>query len=100
MHCASHPYIHPHSFIFALVYTFAAASADFSGSTDYSSISSSIPACESMECLHIPIIDDMTAELQKVFEVVLQEQDGLDSRITFVNTTKEVVVVDNDGKYG
>ena len=53
-----------------------------------------------MECLHIPIIDDMTAELQKVFEVVLQEQDGLDSRITFVNTTKEVVVVDNDGKYG
>ena len=82
-----------------VIYTFAAVSDDFGGSTDYNSISVSIPACETMTCLHVPIIDDMIAELRKEFEVVLQAPDDQDPRIKLTDTTKRVVIVDNDGKY-
>ena len=81
--------------------TFAAASGDFSGSsTDLNRILVRIPACERMACLSIPIIDDMIAELRKEFEVTLQAPDDLDPRIKITDTTKRVVIVDNDGKYG
>ena len=70
---------------------------------DHSGVSGDLvfPTCISERCIRIPIIDDMMVEQRESFFVSLQKPDEVDNRIKIDRDSarKEVIILDNDGKY-
>ena len=54
-------------------------------------------ACDTRQCVEVPIVDDETLELTETFTVTLDRTPTLDTRITLNPVDGDIDILDNDG---
>ena len=70
---------------------------------DYGAVSTILmfAACDTRQCMDVPIVDDETLELTEIFIVTLERAPALENRITLNPVDGDIEILDNDSrKYG
>ena len=58
-------------------------------------------ACDTRQCVDVPIVDDVTLELTEIFIVTLERTPALENNILLNSVDGDIEILDNDSrKYG